>query len=147
MNESVVFRPRARLMSQLGEQLIKDETIAVLELVKNAYDADAKNVTVTIENVDDLDSSKIIIEDDGDGMTYDVVKNIWMEPGTDHKEKKLREMIEKNEKSKLGRLPMGEKGIGRFGVHKLGHKVTLITRSIDNPEVFLSIDWSVFSSN
>ncbi|GIO41395.1 ATP-binding protein [Paenibacillus apis] len=147
MRESVVFRPRARLMSQLGEQLIKDETIAVLELVKNAYDADAKNVRVTMENVDDLSSATIIIEDDGDGMTYDIVKNIWMEPGTDHKEKKLKEMIEKQEKSKLGRLPMGEKGIGRFGVHKLGHKVTLITRSMDNPEVFISIDWSVFNSN
>ncbi|WP_199925643.1 ATP-binding protein [Paenibacillus bouchesdurhonensis] len=147
MTNEAVFRPRARLMSQLGEQLIKDETIAVLELIKNAYDADAKNVDVLMENVDDSESARIIIEDDGDGMTFDIVKNNWMEPGTDHKEKKLKKMIEENSKSKLNRLPMGEKGIGRFGVHKLGHKVTLITRSEHEQEIFLSIDWSIFDSN
>ncbi|WP_268624797.1 ATP-binding protein [Paenibacillus alvei] len=147
MTTSAVFRPRARLMSQLGEQLIKDETIAVLELIKNAYDADAKNVAVIMNNVEELESGTIIIEDDGDGMTFDVVKNYWMEPGTDNKERKLKKMIEEDGKSKLGRLPMGEKGIGRFGVHKLGHKVTLITRSENEKEVFLSIDWSIFNSN
>ena len=134
-------------MSQLGEQLIKDETIAVLELIKNAYDADAKNVEVIMNNIDDLESASIIIEDDGDGMTFDIVKNYWMEPGTDNKEKKLKKMIEENIKSKLNRLPMGEKGIGRFGVHKLGNKVTLITRSENENEIFLSIDWSIFNSN
>ncbi|WP_340399136.1 ATP-binding protein [Paenibacillus sp. FSL H8-0079] len=134
-------------MSQLGEQLIKDETIAVLELIKNAYDADARNVEVIMRDTDDLQSATIIIEDDGDGMTLDIVKNYWMEPGTDNKEKKLKKMIQENIKSSLNRLPMGEKGIGRFGVHKLGHKVTLITRSENEQEVFLSIDWSIFDSN
>jgi len=146
MSTSAVFRPRARLMSQLGEQLIRDETIAVLELIKNAYDADAKNVKVSMENVENPESAVIKIEDDGDGMTLDIVKNYWMEPGTDHKEKKLKQMLEQKMTSKLNRLPMGEKGIGRFGVHKLGHKVTLITCSENGKEVFLSVDWSRFNS-
>lgn len=146
MSISAVFRPRARLMSQLGEQLIKDETIAVLELIKNAYDADAKKVKVIMEKVEDPESAVIKIEDNGDGMTLDIVKNYWMEPGTDHKEKKLKQMLEQKTTSKLNRLPMGEKGIGRFGVHKLGHKVTLITRSENGKEIFLSVDWSRFNS-
>ncbi|MDQ0496706.1 ATP-binding protein [Paenibacillus brasilensis] len=147
MKQAIVFKPRARLMSQLGEQLIKDETIAVLELIKNSYDADAQNVQITMSHVEDSESAIITIEDDGDGMSYDVVKNYWMEPGTDHKEKKLKEMLEKNLRSKLNRLPMGEKGIGRFGVHKLGNRITLITRSENHSEVYLNIDWSIFNSN
>jgi anti-sigma regulatory factor (Ser/Thr protein kinase) len=87
MENAVVFKPRARLMSQLGEQLIKDENIAVLELIKNSYDADARNVQISMNHVENPESAVIIIEDDGDGMSFDIVKDYWMEPGTDHKEK------------------------------------------------------------
>jgi len=147
LKESIAFRPRARLMSQLGEQLIKDENIAVLELIKNAYDADAKEVKVTMLNLEDSLTGTIIIEDNGEGMSLDIVKNYWMEPGTDNKEKKLHDMIKNDIRSKLNRLPMGEKGIGRFGVHKLGNKITLITRSEGENEVYLQIDWSIFNSS
>ncbi len=147
MDKSIVFKPRARLMSQLGEQLIKDENIAVLELIKNSYDADAKKVKITMKNLEDNNNGVIIIEDNGDGMSFDTVKNCWMEPGTDNKEKKLKEMIEKNVRSKLNRLPMGEKGIGRFGVHKLGNKITLITKASNSKEVYLEIDWTKFESS
>ena len=58
MNESMVFKPRARLMSQLGEQLIKDENIAVLELIKNSYDADAQNVKIIMSNVENPNEGK-----------------------------------------------------------------------------------------
>ncbi|MFD2671456.1 ATP-binding protein [Marinicrinis sediminis] len=137
--EAVAFRPRARLMSQLGEQLIKDENIAVLELIKNAYDADAKKVQIKMRDIQSEELAVISIEDNGDGMSFDTVKNCWMEPGTDNKEKKLKQMIENDSRSKLNRLPMGEKGIGRFGVHKLGNKITLITRAENNLEVFLTL--------
>lgn len=147
MKESIAFRPRARLMSQLGEQLIKDENIAVLELIKNSYDADAKEVEIIMQNIDNPLTGTIIIEDNGDGMSLDVVKDCWMEPGTDNKEKKLKDMLENNLRSKLNRLPMGEKGIGRFGVHKLGNKITLITRAEGENEVYLQIDWSIFNSS
>lgn len=147
MKESITFRPRARLMSQLGDQLIKDESIAVLELIKNSYDADAKDVRIYMENLESQDTSSIVIEDNGDGMSLDIVKNYWMEPGTDNKEKKLKNMIENHTRSKLNRLPMGEKGIGRFGVHKLGNKITLITHAEGCKEVYVQIDWSIFNSN
>lgn len=144
--QTAIFKPRARLMSQLGEQLIKDENIAVLELIKNSYDADAKNVKVSITNISEKKLGRIVIEDNGDGMTLDTVKHHWMEPGTDHKEKKLIDMIEKGIRSKLNRLPMGEKGIGRFGVHKLGDKITLITRANNSKEIHINIDWDIFNS-
>lgn len=147
MKESIIFKPRARLMSQLGEQLIKDESIAVLELIKNSYDADARDVRIHMENLEKPESAAIVIEDNGDGMSLDVVKNCWMEPGTDNKEKKLKSMIENNLRSKLNRLPMGEKGIGRFGVHKLGNKITLITCAKESKEVCVQIDWTIFNSN
>lgn len=147
MSEAITFRPRARLMSQLGEQLIKDESIAVLELIKNSYDADAKNVKICMENLEEPQTAIIVIEDDGDGMTLDIVKNCWMEPGTDNKEKKMKGMVKNNVRSKLNRLPMGEKGIGRFGVHKLGDKITLVTRAEGKQEVCVQIDWTIFNSN
>ena len=144
MNKNMMFKPRARLMPQLGDQLIKNEYIALLELVKNSYDADAENVWVKMLNLDSSVNGKIIIEDDGDGMNLDIVENSWMEIGTDNKKHLLDELISLKKRSKLGRLPMGEKGIGRFGVHKLGEKVTLITRTRESKEVIVKIDWTLF---
>jgi len=141
MKEKVIFKPRARILLQLGEQLIRNESIALLELVKNSYDADASTVKVIMRNVDDPESGVIIIEDDGCGMTLDIIKNVWMVPGSDYKEKLVRE---KRRTSKFGRLPLGEKGIGRFAVHKLGDVVEIITRAENNPEIYLQIDWTAF---
>ena len=105
------FKPRAQILLQLGEQLIKNENIAILELVKNAYDADAKRVVVNMHSIDNKDSGYIEIHDNGCGMSIDIIKDIWMEPGNSYK----KGVVERKERSDLGRLPIGEKGIGRFG--------------------------------
>ena len=137
-----IFKPRARLLLQLGDQLIKNENIAVLELVKNAYDADARNVKIKIENPDKKEFGRIEILDDGIGMNEDIIKNVWLEPGSDYKENLYR----KNERTKkYNRLPIGEKGIGRFGVHKLGDKIELITRKEGENEIVVEIDWQEFA--
>jgi hypothetical protein len=136
------FKPRARLLLQLGDQLIKNESIALIELVKNAYDADANIVSVLMDIPDNNSNGTIIIEDDGYGMTKDIVENVWLEPGSDFKTKK----IENNEVSpKYKRLPIGEKGIGRFGVHKLGNVIELVTKAENSKEVYVKIDWSTFN--
>lgn len=138
----VRFKPRARLLLQLGDQLIKNESIALVELVKNSYDADANIVNIYMENVDDPKNGVIIIEDDGYGMSAETVENVWLEPGSDFKTKK----IEKLEVSPIHkRLPIGEKGIGRFGVHKLGNVIEMTTKSANNKEVFVKIDWTKFN--
>ncbi|RLD14001.1 MAG: hypothetical protein DRI28_04660 [Caldiserica bacterium] len=144
MNEGLIFKPRARLILQLGEQLIRNESIALLELIKNAYDADASKVKVIMKNIDKPETGSIIVEDDGSGMTENIIKDVWMEPGSDYKEYLFKKGIRTN---KFGRLPLGEKGIGRFAAHKLGELITLITRANNNQEILLEIDWMAFKKN
>lgn len=135
------FKPRARLLLQLGNQLIKDEGIALFELVKNAYDADATEVIVLLKNIDSPAKGEITISDGGTGMDWDTVVDAWLEPGTDYREKQV---MDEERTKKFHRTPMGQKGIGRFGAHKLGKKIQLITRSRGNNEIVVEIDWSDF---
>lgn len=140
-NKDNIFKPRARLLLQLGDQLIKNESIALLELVKNAYDADATNVHIKMRDIEDAGKGNITIDDNGTGMDIDVIKNIWLEPASDYKQK----LLEGNKTSKkFERLPLGEKGIGRFSVYKLGEKIELISRKEKNKEVVIKIDWNDF---
>lgn len=136
------FKPRARLLIQLGDQLIKNESIALVELVKNSYDADANKVDIYMDSPDDPDNGTIIIEDDGFGMTAKVVEDVWLEPGSDFKSKKIKAL---EASPKYNRLPIGEKGIGRFGVHKLGNVIEMTTKSSEGKEVFVKIDWTDFN--
>lgn len=119
------FKPHARLLTMLGDQLIKNERIALVEIIKNAYDADASWVKVTFEgfgiNYSVQPKSKIIIEDDGTGMTKKVLEEHWLSPATPIK--KLAK-TEKDSTAK-GRKIQGEKGIGRFAILKLGKTVSI----------------------
>jgi signal transduction histidine kinase len=138
------FRSKARLVEILGEHLIKDNTVGLLELVKNAYDADATAVEISLENLDFPRKTIITVKDNGDGMTLDTVEGPWLEPA--HGGKELQK--ENEVRSHLGRLPLGEKGIGRFASHKLGKHLTLITRHRKSQkEVVLEIDWKPFESH
>lgn len=141
MKEKLIFKPRSRILLQLGDQLIRNESIALLELIKNSYDADASVAKIIIKNVDNSEEGEIIIEDDGSGMTPKIIKNVWMEPGSDYKEQIIKQS---KRTSKFGRLPLGEKGIGRFAVHKLGNTIELITKAEGYPEIYLKIDWNIF---
>lgn len=136
------FRPRARLMLLLGDQLIRDVGIALVELVKNAYDADADTCEVTLRAVDQAGpEASIVVEDDGVGMNLDTVLNVWLEPGTEHRK---NQRARGTRTRRYGRLPLGEKGVGRFAVHKLGRRVRLVTRKSRGPEVVVDIDWREF---
>lgn len=143
MTQKLEFKPRARLLLQLGDQLIKNESIALLEVVKNSYDANASRVDISMKNVEDPSMGEIVIEDDGDGMDADIIQNVWMQPGSDYKVKILNEIDEDDKKNKK-RLPIGGKGIGRFGVHKLGYKIELISKKAGSKEVKIEIDWRDF---
>ncbi len=135
------FQPRARLLLQLGDKLIRNENIALLELIKNSYDADARTVIVRLDNIETLEKGIIDVIDDGEGMDMDIIENVWLEPGSDYK----AEIFRKNIRTpRFKRLPIGEKGIGRFGVHKLGYTIELISRKKDCNEVVVKIDWKKF---
>jgi len=137
------FKVRARLIEQLGEQLIKNESIALIELIKNAYDADASTVNLIMKNIDNPETGQIIIEDNGTGMDADIIRNVWLEAGSDYKKK----MIENNQLTPVyKRRPLGEKGIGRFAVHKLGRKIEIISKKETEKEVYVLIDWDKFEN-
>jgi len=143
------FRPRARLMILLGDQLIRDAGIAVFELVKNAYDADASRCDVTLQDVHlDDEAALITVEDNGDGMDLDTIRNVWLSPGTRFRLAQRESTDPKLARTKkFHRLPLGEKGLGRFAVHKLGNKVEVVTRAKDSDEVVVRIDWKDFDSD
>jgi signal transduction histidine kinase len=136
------FRPKSRIMVLLGEQLIKNHTLALFELVKNSYDADASKVDLTLLDIDQKDGM-IEITDNGYGMSYKTVTDIWMEPAHGHK----GEARITGKRTPKGRLAIGEKGVGRFAVHRLGAKISMVTRAIGEDEVVVNIDWDKFLEN
>lgn len=123
------IRPYARLLTMLGEQLIKNERIALIELIKNSYDADADWVKVSFINFGDEfeihNDSRIVIEDNGCGMNLDTIEKHWLNPATPEKirRKKIRPTTKK------GRTIQGEKGIGRFAILKLGRNIEIISKT------------------
>jgi hypothetical protein len=149
-----ILKPRAyaRLLTMIGDQLIKNEKVALMELIKNSYDADANWVQIRFKNFTiDKDEKTLIkndkscieIEDDGNGMTFDTIKNVWLNPATPNK------FIQKQDGANLTkkkRIIQGEKGIGRFAVYKLGTTIELVTKSAtkSEKEILLINDLSGF---
>ena len=134
---------RARLMLLLGEQLITDETAAVSELVKNSYDADAENVIVTLSKPSSKDDGRIEVWDNGNGMSLDTVLSSWLELGTLSKARDADRKPRFSEDKK--RIYLGEKGLGRLAVHKLGYVTELVTKPLNEKfETKLTIDWTLF---
>ncbi|MCE7657295.1 sensor histidine kinase [Vibrio fluvialis] len=128
------FKANAHLLKLLGDQLIGDDRLAIFELVKNAYDADAEFVEVTVDL--EADVPNIVVWDKkGDGMCIETVKNRWLEIGTPSKRGTNRT------RTKKGRMPLGEKGVGRLAVHKLGSNLIINTKSKNAKEVKIEIDW------
>ena len=143
--ESRAFKPRARLLRLLGDELIRDPNIAIFELVKNAYDADASYSRVLMLDVHDRQSGSIVVRDDGTGMNWDTLTGVWLEPGTDFRKRQRGE--DEKRSPNFGRLPLGEKGVGRFAAGKLGDRVTLTTRAKDQPEIVVEINWEELVSH
>ncbi len=134
---SASMRPRARLIGLLGEELISDEPVALVELVKNAYDADATCVGVYFEGKDLERPESIVVVDDGIGMDLETVLTGWFEPGTILKRKV--------ERSPGGRYYQGAKGIGRFAAARLAEALFLESKKEgENRGVSVLLDWGKF---
>lgn len=163
--EVLNFSTNAKLGKLVGRELITNNIIAVFELIKNSYDAFASDVSIEFINFNttgkdgDINnksqknivvsnsSSKIIITDNGCGMTFDEIKNNWMEIGTTSKEGIIERQVALESKS-VSRIMNGEKGIGRFGCDKLGAKLKMISIGGNGSErSMLIIDWSLFDDH
>ena len=141
MESSHQLKVQSHILRLLGDQLIGHDRLAVFELVKNSYDADASAVSVTLNLQDPIPS--ITILDNGTGMSFDTLVNAWLEIGTDSK----RSSVGKKRSLEFNRKPLGEKGVGRLAVQKLGQNLKLITKQKDGYEYEFSIDWDALISS
>lgn len=114
----------------LGVQNFSTDEAAILELVKNAYDANALNLKITFQN------DTLRFEDNGIGMNADDIKKHWMHIGKSSKE---YEIIDENNKK---RIQAGSKGVGRFALSRLGYRVCLKSKKIDSVGVIWKTDWN-----
>lgn len=141
-DESFSLRPKARILKTLGEELISSETVALIELVKNAYDADAENVLISFTGDLKKGGGAIEVMDDGHGMDMDTIRNSWMIIATSTKKD--------NKQSKSGRRRvLGEKGIGRFAVARIAEELELFTRTSNqiDTESYAVFDWTQFDDD
>ena len=147
MINKVHFKTNILLKNIIGKDLITDDNVAMLELVKNSYDAGSKIVEIVFQNVvnnDDLDEdkedsklSRIMVCDKGCGMDYDGLLNKWLNIA----------YSEKKENSQLnGRRQAGNKGVGRFSCDRLGKTLTIYTKMSGQKCLKMIIDWRLFEN-
>lgn len=134
----IPFTVSARTAKLIGQENFANAEGAIVELVKNTYDADSRNCIVIFENHKELaNNPSIYIIDNGIGMTDEVIKKNWMTIGTDDKLQNLE--------SDLGRIKTGAKGIGRFALNRLGVLSEMITISKEKESAFRwNVDWRGF---
>lgn len=136
------FKPRARIIRAIGDQLISGPEAAVIELVKNAYDADASRVAIVFTPPLRVGEGRITVTDDGHGMRLSDILDKWMEPATATK------VVDRHSLSGR-RTMMGSKGIGRFAAAKLGSRMVLRSTSETDGKrdefIVGEIDWSQFT--
>lgn len=109
--EEVPFSITARIAMQLGRESISNSIVALLELVKNAYDADAEKVSIRFSGLG-TSQAIMVIEDDGAGMSEVQLPRRWMLIGTDFKRRS-------STSKRKHRIVTGEKGLGRLGLDRL----------------------------
>lgn len=136
-NQSLKWRFDVNTFRLIGRDLITDRVTAIFELVKNCYDANATDVFISFLNVTtNSNDRKIIISDNGIGMSLSDIQNKWMVVGTNHKR------INTFSEPPFNRRMVGEKGIGRFAVDKLGGKLLITTKQKGEQDwLNVKIDW------
>lgn len=129
MEEKLHFKVSSGLKDIIGKDLITNELVAIFELVKNGYDADATEINLIINSYENY----IIIQDNGKGMNRDDIENKWL-------------FVAHSEKKDSDKVYAGSKGIGRFSCDRLGTKLKLISHK-DEEASELKIDWGDFEKD
>jgi hypothetical protein len=143
------FDVHASVIYQLGDSLITDYVQALVELVKNSYDADATYCKVTIltggpppEGTQFANSNGwIVVEDNGTGMDKADISRGWLIISDSPK----RQLKRKRQTTPKGRTPLGDKGLGRLSTQRLGRQLEMFTRKEGSPEFHLTVDWTEFA--
>ena len=137
MRREEFFRVDASLMQQLGASLISDDLQCLVELIKNAYDADAVSAKIIIDS-----PGRIVVEDDGIGMDEETIQRGWLTISNSIKmeQKRLGVLT-----PQLRRTPLGDKGLGRLSTQRLGHHLRIETIAKDTSRCLtVDIDWTAF---
>ena len=135
MTEKYPIKATSNILNLLGDELIGSDILAIFELVKNSYDADADEVVISFVDLN-TPTQKIIIEDDGCGMTTELIHKVWLTIGTNYKKKEAK--ISK----KYKRYSLGNKGVGRLAVHRLADSILLESQTEDDLfGTHLEINW------
>jgi signal transduction histidine kinase len=137
-SETYRIRPAGRHLLTIGRELIQDRYAAIVELVKNAYDADSPDVNIEFKASHDGGPHTISILDHGHGMSRDTVIGKWMVPSTNDKLIRL--------KSPAGRVMQGRKGVGRYAASILGVDLLLETITPEGIKTTVFIEWGNFAS-
>ena len=141
-NDKLTFRVSAGLKNLIGRDLISDKYIAVFELVKNSYDAGASKVEISYL-VSDEGMGKIIISDNGSGMTYNDIIQKWLFVA--YSEKKPQNRSKSTYREEIKREVAGAKGVGRFSCDRLGASLQLITKTKKEIQAHVvDVNWSRF---
>lgn len=135
----IPFNISARTAKLIGMENFANAEGAIVELVKNAYDADAEICVVAADIRQTREESRIFIIDNGSGMTKDTILHHWMTIGTDDKLVHAETVVKRRVKS-------GAKGIGRFALNRLGRKAEMITFAKEGEGIGYKwfVDWSKF---
>ena len=133
------FRFSTEIIKRLGEELNPSLDKGVIELVKNAYDADATECRVELRNVNDTGGT-VVVRDNGGGMTVDDIINGWLVLGRSSKSPQRL--------TRLGRIPAGSKGLGRLAALRMGSRALMTTSPHTEPvaQHGLLIDWEQFDA-
>lgn len=137
-DDTYTIRPAGRHILTIGRDLIQDSYAAVIELVKNAYDADSPDVEIVFCASPNGERVSIAVTDHGHGMSRDTVINKWMVPSTPDKLDRV--------KSPAGRTMQGRKGIGRYAASILGSDLLLETITADGEKTTVCIQWEDFEN-
>jgi signal transduction histidine kinase len=142
-DQKLHFEVDSELLFQLGEELVARRSVALGELIKNAYDADATEVTVEFRDVSRR-GGEIVVTDNGEGMTFETIQNSWMRIATTAKRD---EPLSK----RFHRPRAGSKGIGRFAARRLAEELELVSianavsdSSSAKEQVVVNFRWDAF---
>lgn len=150
-DDKLHFEVHPSVVYQLGESLISDAIQALIELVKNSYDADASYAKITIDTLgtvtipgiaSEAGRPRVIVEDDGFGMNEAEVASGWLLISNRAK----RELKAQKKTTPRGRTPLGDKGLGRLGVQWLGDSLDIYTKKEDDVPVHFGFSWLDFAT-
>jgi len=145
------FDVHPSVVYQLGESLISDTVQALIELIKNCYDADATYAKITINTENNqkvpgaiypAHNGRIIVEDDGFGMDEKTIKAGWLLISNRTK----LTLKQAKRTTPRGRTPLGDKGLGRLGIQRLGENLDIFTKAEEGPTYHLAFSWLDFAT-